>query len=157
MKNKTKTKKYSPFGKRNIPCLFQSYCLKVKEMDDEEYSYAALQEPLYRVETGNYEYRYRLLYSDFEKVDRLWGGILFLFYLSIHSIITLFGRSCNWWRMYAKVLKIHTWDHYGKFTGPFVFLFENLEPPYSCRFGTPFSEKKQQKNSVEDVQEEPQS
>jgi PRKCA-binding protein len=37
---------------------FQSYCLKVKEMDDEEYSYAALQESLYRVETGNYEYRY---------------------------------------------------------------------------------------------------
>lgn len=36
---------------------FQAYCLKVKEMDDEEYSYAALQEPLYRVETGNYEYR----------------------------------------------------------------------------------------------------
>lgn len=27
-------------------------------MDDEEVSYAALQEPLYRVETGNYEYRY---------------------------------------------------------------------------------------------------
>ena len=27
-------------------------------MDDEEYSYASLQEPLYRVETGNYEYRY---------------------------------------------------------------------------------------------------
>lgn len=26
-------------------------------MDDEEHSYAALQEPLYRVETGNYEYR----------------------------------------------------------------------------------------------------
>ena len=26
-------------------------------MDDEEYSYAALHEPLYRVETGNYEYR----------------------------------------------------------------------------------------------------
>ena len=26
-------------------------------MDDEEYSYAALQEPMYRVETGNYEYR----------------------------------------------------------------------------------------------------
>ena len=26
-------------------------------MDDEEYSYAAMQEPLYRVETGNYEYR----------------------------------------------------------------------------------------------------
>jgi tRNA U34 5-carboxymethylaminomethyl modifying enzyme MnmG/GidA len=35
----------------------QSYCLKIKEMDDEEYSYQALQEPLYRVETGNYEYR----------------------------------------------------------------------------------------------------
>ena len=28
-----------------------------QEMDDEEYSYAALQEPLYRLETGNYEYR----------------------------------------------------------------------------------------------------
>ncbi|XP_073999651.1 protein interacting with PRKCA 1 isoform X3 [Rhodnius prolixus] len=36
---------------------YLSYCLKVKEMDDEEYSYAGLQEPLYRVETGNYEYR----------------------------------------------------------------------------------------------------
>jgi hypothetical protein len=30
----------------------------VKEMDDEEYSYAAFDEPLYRVETGNYEYRF---------------------------------------------------------------------------------------------------
>ena len=40
-----------------ISQILQSYCLKVKEMDDEEYSYAALQEPLYRVETGNYEYR----------------------------------------------------------------------------------------------------
>ena len=39
----------------------QSYCLKVKELDDEEYSYAALQEPLYRVETGNYEYRYKFI------------------------------------------------------------------------------------------------
>lgn len=36
---------------------YLSFCLKVKEMDDEEYSYTALQEPLYRVETGNYEYR----------------------------------------------------------------------------------------------------
>ena len=29
-------------------------------MDDEEYAYAALGEPLYRVETGNYEYRYKI-------------------------------------------------------------------------------------------------
>ncbi|XP_023930055.1 PRKCA-binding protein isoform X3 [Lingula anatina] len=36
---------------------YLSYCLKVKEMDDEEYAYNALGEPLYRVETGNYEYR----------------------------------------------------------------------------------------------------
>merc|ERR1719219_1462065 len=36
---------------------YLSFCLKVKEMDDEEYSYQALGEPLYRVETGNYEYR----------------------------------------------------------------------------------------------------
>ena len=31
-------------------------------MDDEDYSYQAMQEPLYRVETGNYEYR--LLYHN---------------------------------------------------------------------------------------------
>lgn len=36
---------------------YLSYCLKVKEMDDEEYSCIALGEPLYRVGTGNYEYR----------------------------------------------------------------------------------------------------
>merc|ERR1712013_276111 len=36
---------------------YLSYCLKVKELDDEDYSYQALQETLYRVETGNYEYR----------------------------------------------------------------------------------------------------
>ena len=36
---------------------YLSYCLKVKEMDDEDVSYASLGEPLYRVETGNYEYR----------------------------------------------------------------------------------------------------
>ncbi|XP_070227701.1 PRKCA-binding protein isoform X3 [Bos mutus] len=39
---------------------YLSYCLKVKEMDDEEYSCivsGALGEPLYRVSTGNYEYR----------------------------------------------------------------------------------------------------
>lgn len=36
---------------------YLSYCLKIKEMDDEEQQFAALQEPLYRVETGNYEYR----------------------------------------------------------------------------------------------------
>lgn len=41
----------------NAKFTYLSYCLKVKEMDDEEHSYAALQEPLYRVETGNYEYR----------------------------------------------------------------------------------------------------
>ncbi|XP_050594533.1 PRKCA-binding protein-like isoform X2 [Bombus affinis] len=33
---------------------YLSYCLKIKEMDDEEQSY---EEPFYRVETGNYEYR----------------------------------------------------------------------------------------------------
>uniref|UniRef100_A0A672KCV8 PRKCA-binding protein n=1 Tax=Sinocyclocheilus grahami TaxID=75366 RepID=A0A672KCV8_SINGR len=36
---------------------YLSYCLKVKEMDDEEYSCIALGDPLYRVSTGNYEYR----------------------------------------------------------------------------------------------------
>ncbi len=36
---------------------YLSYCLKVKELDDEEASYASIGEPLYRVETGNYEYR----------------------------------------------------------------------------------------------------
>lgn len=36
---------------------YLSYCLKVKELDDEEHTFTALQDPLYRVETGNYEYR----------------------------------------------------------------------------------------------------
>uniref|UniRef100_A0A6Q2XC89 PRKCA-binding protein n=1 Tax=Esox lucius TaxID=8010 RepID=A0A6Q2XC89_ESOLU len=36
---------------------YLSYCLKVKEMDDEEYSCIAMGEPMYRVSTGNYEYR----------------------------------------------------------------------------------------------------
>ena len=37
---------------------YLSYCLKVKEMDDEEASYCTIGEPLYRVEAGNIEYRY---------------------------------------------------------------------------------------------------
>lgn len=36
---------------------YLSYCLKVKEMDDEEKDYYSIHEPLFRVETGNYEYR----------------------------------------------------------------------------------------------------
>lgn len=36
---------------------YLSYCLKVKEMDDEEKEYYSMHEPLFRVETGNYEYR----------------------------------------------------------------------------------------------------
>lgn len=35
---------------------------QVKEMDDEEQSYHSLQEPSYRIETGNYEYRYKMEY-----------------------------------------------------------------------------------------------
>lgn len=37
---------------------YLSFCLKLKEMDDEEILAASYDEPLYRVETGNYEYRY---------------------------------------------------------------------------------------------------
>ncbi|OAF71759.1 PRKCA-binding protein [Intoshia linei] len=36
---------------------YLSYCLKIKEMDDESANFNAIREPLYRVETGNYEYR----------------------------------------------------------------------------------------------------
>ncbi|CAJ0579759.1 unnamed protein product, partial [Mesorhabditis spiculigera] len=39
---------------------YLSYCLKLKEMDDEEVEFHSLQESLYRVETGNYEYRLML-------------------------------------------------------------------------------------------------
>lgn len=39
---------------------YLSYCLKLKEMDDEELEYHSLNESLYRVETGNYEYRLML-------------------------------------------------------------------------------------------------
>lgn len=49
---KLTVKKYA-----NAKFTYLSYCLKVKEMDDEEHSFASLQESLYRVETGNYEYR----------------------------------------------------------------------------------------------------
>ncbi|KPP69284.1 PRKCA-binding protein-like, partial [Scleropages formosus] len=45
------------YGIRLLKTIKPSYCLKVKEMDDEEYSCIALGEPLYRVSTGNYEYR----------------------------------------------------------------------------------------------------
>lgn len=38
---------------------YLSYCLKVKELDDEEITYCSADEPLYRIETGNYEYRYK--------------------------------------------------------------------------------------------------
>jgi len=36
---------------------YLSYCLKIKELDDEEAECIAMREPIYRVETGNYEYR----------------------------------------------------------------------------------------------------
>uniref|UniRef100_A0A4W6DKP7 PRKCA-binding protein n=1 Tax=Lates calcarifer TaxID=8187 RepID=A0A4W6DKP7_LATCA len=48
---------------------YLSYCLKVKEMDDEEYSSIAMGEPLYRVSTGNYEYR--LVKDVLEKIELL--------------------------------------------------------------------------------------
>ncbi|CAG9540658.1 unnamed protein product [Cercopithifilaria johnstoni] len=39
---------------------YLSFCLKLKEMDDEEVEAAGFDEQLYRVETGNYEYRLML-------------------------------------------------------------------------------------------------
>uniref|UniRef100_A0A0M3IAY8 PRKCA-binding protein n=1 Tax=Ascaris lumbricoides TaxID=6252 RepID=A0A0M3IAY8_ASCLU len=39
---------------------YLSFCLKLKEMDDEEMQSASMDEPLYRLETGNYEYRLML-------------------------------------------------------------------------------------------------
>lgn len=42
---------------QDIKFEYLSYCLKIKEMDDEEKDYYSIHEPLYRVETGNYEYR----------------------------------------------------------------------------------------------------
>ncbi|PAV72476.1 hypothetical protein WR25_05889 [Diploscapter pachys] len=39
---------------------YLSYCLKLKEMDDEEAEVHQLNENLYRVESGNYEYRLML-------------------------------------------------------------------------------------------------
>jgi len=37
---------------------YLSYCLKVKELEDEEAFFSAIRESLYRVETGNLEYRH---------------------------------------------------------------------------------------------------
>lgn len=42
---------------QDIKFEYLSYCLKVKEMDDEEKDYYSMQECLHRVESGNYEYR----------------------------------------------------------------------------------------------------
>lgn len=42
---------------KDVKFEYLSYCLKVKEMDDEEKDYNSILEPLFRVETGNYEYR----------------------------------------------------------------------------------------------------
>ncbi|VDM98863.1 unnamed protein product [Thelazia callipaeda] len=39
---------------------YLSFCLKLKEMDDEEMQAVKFAEPLYRIETGNYEYRLML-------------------------------------------------------------------------------------------------
>ncbi len=46
---------FPPIGHVCLPLSLM--LLQVKEMDDEDVSYASLGEPLYRVETGNYEYR----------------------------------------------------------------------------------------------------
>jgi hypothetical protein len=45
--------------KRYLTFIFSlNYLMRqVKEMDDEEQSYHTLQEPSYRIETGNYDYR----------------------------------------------------------------------------------------------------
>lgn len=45
---------------QNVKFEYLSYCLKIKEMDDEEKEYYAMHEPLSRVESGNYEYRLML-------------------------------------------------------------------------------------------------
>ena len=52
---------------------YLSYCLKVKELDDEDAAYLALGEPLYRVETGNYEYRLVLRCRLVQKVYHSFG------------------------------------------------------------------------------------
>ncbi|EFO27248.1 hypothetical protein LOAG_01230 [Loa loa] len=52
---------------------YLSFCLKLKEMDDEEAEAASYDEPLYRVETGNYEYRLmlRCRQNSYEKFMKL--------------------------------------------------------------------------------------
>lgn len=62
---------------------YLAYCLKVKEMDDEECNYAALQEPLYRVETGNYEYRHAK-----NKYDEKCYCVIFTFFQINSSVQT---------------------------------------------------------------------
>lgn len=57
MHNFGKTK-YLSFRYLDVKYEYLSYCLKLKEMDDEEMEYHSLNEGLYRVETGNYEYRW---------------------------------------------------------------------------------------------------
>lgn len=57
---------------------YLSFCLKLKEMDDEEIEAASFDEPLYRVETGNYEYRLILFIGN---------SFFFLFFLYFQYLI----------------------------------------------------------------------
>lgn len=65
---------------------YLSYCLKVKELDDEEITYCSAEEPLYRIETGNYEYRYQSKIKSLTlSTDSLLNGNRFYLNTIIHS------------------------------------------------------------------------
>ena len=50
---------------------------------------------------------------------RSWGGILLL----LCSSVGLSDRSPNWWRVYARILKFHSWVPYGKLADHIFILF----------------------------------
>eukprot|EP00116_Pleurobrachia_bachei_P016401 sb/3476663/ len=61
---------------------YLAYCLKIKEMDDEEYTFNSLDDPLPRVEDGNYEYRVVLRCRVQDLTDQLekWTTVLLDYY-----------------------------------------------------------------------------
>lgn len=102
---------------------YLAYCLKVKEMDDEECSYASLQEPLYRVETGNYEYRLFLRCRQLARVRfaKLRSDVLVKMELLDNKHLQSLGGYLS--KLINGFVKIHS-QHMEVLSGPALFPVE---------------------------------
>lgn len=88
---------------------FQSYCLKVKEMDDEEYELMRMNESMPRIESGNYEYRYEQFSSGNNQViiyDTFDTFVWFLF--AYFSYVLLFLCQLIWLYLEIPIARLKT-------------------------------------------------